>query len=146
MPRPVLLPCVLLLGAAPPPSLADRVRDILAATQPGARHGLVVMDENGREAVAIDGDGRFMPASNTKIFTAAAAWATLPVDVPDLAGGMTVRIDGRDVVLAGHGDARASSAADCLADCLATLADAVAARTRVVRDVVGDGTAFPDER
>jgi serine-type D-Ala-D-Ala carboxypeptidase/endopeptidase (penicillin-binding protein 4) len=51
-----------------------------------------------------------------------------------------------DVVLVGHGDPRLSSAADCTHDCLATLADAVAARTRRVGDVVGDDSWFPDQR
>jgi len=146
VPRPALLLSLLLLGATPAPTLEQQVRAILATAQPGARHGLVVTDADGREVVAIDADGRYMPASNTKIFTTAAAFATLPIDTPDTAGGMTVRIEGRDVILAGHGDARASSAPDCTADCLSTLADAVAAKTRTVRDVVGDDTAFPDER
>jgi D-alanyl-D-alanine carboxypeptidase/D-alanyl-D-alanine-endopeptidase (penicillin-binding protein 4) len=49
-------------------------------------------------------------------------------------------------VLKGYGDARLSSAAACVTDCLAALADAVAANTRVVGDVVGDDTHFPDQR
>jgi D-alanyl-D-alanine carboxypeptidase/D-alanyl-D-alanine-endopeptidase (penicillin-binding protein 4) len=57
-----------------------------------------------------------------------------------------VRIEGQDVILEGHGDARLSSAADCKVDCLATLADAVAAKTKRVRNVIGDDTAFPDQR
>lgn len=39
-----------------------------------------------------------------------------------------------------------SSAPDCKVDCLATLADVVAAKTRNVGDVVGDDTWFPDQR
>ncbi|MDO9488890.1 MAG: D-alanyl-D-alanine carboxypeptidase/D-alanyl-D-alanine-endopeptidase, partial [Sphingomonadaceae bacterium] len=38
------------------------------------------------------------------------------------------------------------SAPDCVANCLAALADAVAARTRKVRHVIGDDTVFPDQR
>lgn len=57
-----------------------------------------------------------------------------------------VRLDGDDVVLVGNGDARMSSAADCIEDCLATLADAVAAKTKRVGDVIGDDSLFPDER
>ena len=61
------------------------------------------------------------------MFTTAAAFWTLDVASPDATGGASVRLEGRDVVLEGHGDARLSSADDCKVDCLATLADAIAA-------------------
>lgn len=112
----------------------------------GARFGLYVMTLEGREVASVRADERFVPASNTKVFTTIAAFETLAVDGPDVAGGAAVRLEGRDVVLVGHGDAQLSSAEDCVTDCLATLADAVAARTRVVRDVIGDDSAFADER
>jgi len=89
---------------------------------------------------------RFVPASNTKMFTTAAAFATLDVASPDATGGAAVRLEGGDVILVGNGDARLSSAPDCVVDCLATLADAVAARTHVVHDIVGDDTLYPDQR
>lgn len=132
--------------------LQQRVAAQLAGVPAGTRFGLVVTDPEGRELVAINPNGRFMPASNTKLFTTAAAFASLPdMRQPDAAGGAAVRLAPRrrgapDVILVGHGDARLSSAADCAADCLATLADAVAARTRRVHDVVGDDTLFPDQR
>ncbi|MEH3100465.1 D-alanyl-D-alanine carboxypeptidase/D-alanyl-D-alanine endopeptidase [Sphingomonas adhaesiva] len=130
----------------PPPAAAETVEQALASAPPGTRIGLLVVDADGRELAAVRADERFVPASNTKLFTTAAAFATLDTAAPDVAGGATVRLEGRDVVLAGHGDARLSSAADCTADCLAELARAVVARTRTVRDVIGDDTAFPDER
>jgi D-alanyl-D-alanine carboxypeptidase/D-alanyl-D-alanine-endopeptidase (penicillin-binding protein 4) len=140
----------LLLVAAPPveaqPELAPAVEEALASAGPGTRIGLVVVDENGREVVAVRPDDRFVPASNTKMFTTAAAYALLETAVPDTAGGASVRLEGRDVVLSGHGDARLSSAPDCVSNCLAELARAVAARTRIVGDVIGDDTFFPDER
>jgi D-alanyl-D-alanine carboxypeptidase/D-alanyl-D-alanine-endopeptidase (penicillin-binding protein 4) len=129
-----------------------RVEAALAAAPAGTRFGLVVMTEDGRELIAINPDNRFIPASNTKMLTTAAAFANLPaLDQPDAAGGASVRLDrdsGRipDVILTGHGDARLSSAADCVVDCLAALADAVAAQTRRVRNVVGDDSLFPDQR
>jgi serine-type D-Ala-D-Ala carboxypeptidase/endopeptidase (penicillin-binding protein 4) len=132
-------------------SLTHRVETVLAAAGPGTRFGLVVAGEDGSEIVAIDPDGRYIPASNTKMFTTAAAFHALSVDGPDTSGGAAVRLDRHragppDVVLTGHGDARLSSAADCAADCLVVLADAVAAKARVVRDVVGDDSLFPDQR
>jgi D-alanyl-D-alanine carboxypeptidase/D-alanyl-D-alanine-endopeptidase (penicillin-binding protein 4) len=153
----LLLLAVPLAAAAPPPApdpaLTQRVEARLAQAGPGMRFGLVVADAaDGRELVAIAPEGRFVPASSTKMFTAAAAFATLPaLDRPDQAGGAAVRVEPRgaeapDVVLEGHGDARLSSAADCRADCLATLADAVAAKVRTVHDVIGDDREFPDER
>lgn len=139
-------------GAIAPTTLQQRVETRLAEIGPGARFGVVVATAEGEELVAIAPDARFIPASNTKLFTTAAAFATLPgVDRPDTSGGASVRLDGEgrrvpDVILTGRGDARLSSAPDCVANCLAHLADAVAARTRTVGDVVGDDSLFPDER
>ncbi|MEA3036418.1 MAG: hypothetical protein QOH04_2190 [Sphingomonadales bacterium] len=153
-----LLPLLLLwLGGATPPSpdsaVTQRIEARLAEAGSGIRFGIVVADaSDGRELVAIAPEGRFVPASSTKMFTAAAAFAALPgLDQPDQNGGAAVRLEARggeapDVVLEGHGDARLSSAADCRVDCLAALADAVAAKTRVVHDVIGDDREFSDER
>jgi D-alanyl-D-alanine carboxypeptidase/D-alanyl-D-alanine-endopeptidase (penicillin-binding protein 4) len=127
--------------------LRTRVEAVLAAAPAGTRFGLLVVDENGREVIAIDPDRRFIPASNTKMFTTAAAFFALgDLTQPDTTGGAAVRLDGRDVVLIGNGDARLSSADDCKTDCLATLADAVAAKTKLVGNIVGDDSLFPDER
>jgi D-alanyl-D-alanine carboxypeptidase/D-alanyl-D-alanine-endopeptidase (penicillin-binding protein 4) len=146
----------LALGAASPvaaqQSLQQRVEASLSQAGLGIRFGLVVADEAGHELVAIAPDGRFMPASNTNLFTTAAAFATVPgLDRPDTAGGASVALEtargaAPDVVLEGFGDARLSSAADCATDCLAALADAVAARTHRVRNVVGDDSFYPDQR
>lgn len=148
MKRSLLLP--LLLVATPAlaqQSLQQRVEAKLDEAATGTRFGLVVTDAEGSEIVAVNPDGRFIPASNTKMFTTAAAYASMTgLDQPDAAGGAAVRIEGDDVVLEGHGDARLSSAADCVVDCLATLADAVAAKTKHVRDIVGDDMLFPDQR
>ncbi len=152
-----LLTLLLLAGVAAPsgaqqsPSLNDKVAAVLSSAPSGTRFGVLVTAEDGSEIVAINADQRFIPASNTKMFTTAAAFATLNgLDRTDLAGGTGVRLEWRgsipDVVLEGRGDARLSSAADCKVDCLAELADAVAAKTRHVRDVVGDDSWFPDER
>ena len=143
---------VLLLAAAQAEAqapLTERVAAALRAQGPGTRFGLVVTDMEGREIVAIAPDERFIPASNTKLFTTAAAFATLAgIDRPDAAGGAAVRLERR-------GGARPTSSSKATAtracrarpiasrDCLAALADAVAARTRVVRDVIGDDTPLP---
>ncbi len=140
----VLLP--LLAAAADTPPASAPVAEAVARAAEGTRIGLVVVDDTGREVVAIRPDERFVPASNTKLYTSAAAFALLETAAPDATGGAGVRLEGRDVVLVGAGDARLSSAADCASDCLAELAAAVARETRVVGDVIGDDTAFPDER
>jgi D-alanyl-D-alanine carboxypeptidase/D-alanyl-D-alanine-endopeptidase (penicillin-binding protein 4) len=154
----VLAASLALAVAAPPAAFAQeaglqrQIEATLAQAPAGTRFGLVVADQSGREIVAINPDQRFIPASNTKLLTTAAAFATLgSLDGPDAAGGAAVRLDDNgggapDAVLRGHGDARLSSAPDCAANCLAALADAVAARTRVVRNVVGDDSLFPDQR
>jgi D-alanyl-D-alanine carboxypeptidase/D-alanyl-D-alanine-endopeptidase (penicillin-binding protein 4) len=149
---------LLLLIGAPLPArawqgaLQARVEAQLEQAGRGARIGLVVATEDGRELIAINPDGRFIPASNTKLLTTAAAFATLQgLDRPDAAGGASVQLAQRhggapDVILKGHGDARLSSRPDCIANCLAALADAVAARTRRVGDIIGDDSLFRDER
>ncbi len=139
------------LAAERPATLQARVEAVLQPVPPGTRYGLVVVDRDGTELVAINPDQRFIPASNTKLFTTAAAfWSLADLAAPDSVGGAAIRIEqngrARDVVLEGHGDAWLSSAPDCTTDCLATLADAVAAKTRVVRDVVGDDSLYPDQR
>lgn len=131
--------------------LGEQVAAALNTAAAGTRFGLVVTDQDGRELVAINPDQRFIPASNTKMFTTAAAfWSLKGIDQPDVAGGASVRIEDsrgqRDVVLTGAGDARLSSAPACLLNCLATLADAIAAKTRVVHDVIGDDSLYPDQR
>ena len=160
VPRLLGLLALLLLIATSAPSPAQAIQDplrqrveaALAEAPPGTRFGLIVTTEDGRELVAIDADDRFIPASNTKMLTTAAAFAYLgATDRPDAAGGAAVRLEraGRrvsDLVLVGHGDARLSSAPDCVSNCLAELADAVAARTRRVRHVIGDDSLFPDQR
>jgi len=134
----------LLLTAAA--AVDPAVEGALASAGPGTRIGLVVADDEGREIVAVRPDERFVPASNTKMFTTAAAFALLDTSATDGGAGATVRLEGRDVIIAGYGDARLSSAAECITDCLVELARAVAARTRTVHDVIGDDSAFPDER
>lgn len=140
------------LAFAPLPVLAqpapDPVAPILAEAGPGTRWGVLVVDEEGREVLSVDPDRRFVPASNTKLYTTAAAlWAEARGDGAKLEeSGAAVRLDGADVMLTGRGDARLSGAPGCVTDCLAMLADAVAARTRRVRDIIGDATLFPDQR
>ena len=158
--RSLLLLIVLSLSG---PVLADdvaRVQTLQAAVEGelakaprGIRFGLLVTGEAGEVLVAVNPDQRFVPASNTKLFTTAAAFALLPgLDQPDTAAGAQVfLVPGRrktapDVVLYGRGDARMSSAPDCTSDCLAALANAVAARTSAVHDVTGDDTQYADQR
>lgn len=132
-------------------ALQQSVEATLASAPTGTRFGLLIIDDQGREVVAINPDQRFIPASNTKMFTTAAAFALLAgMDQPDAAGGAQVWLEGghggNSVVLHGRGDARMSSAPDCTVNCLATLADAVAARTRRVHDVIGDDSLWADQR
>lgn len=135
------------LAAQEAPTLDARVSAELGEAATGTRYGLVVADAEGREIVAVNPDQRFIPASNTKIVTTAAAWWSMPaIDQPDAIGGAAVRIEGRDLILTGRGDARLSSAPDCLTNCLAQLANAIAAGVRRVRNVTGDATLFPDQR
>ncbi|WP_332819651.1 D-alanyl-D-alanine carboxypeptidase/D-alanyl-D-alanine endopeptidase [Sphingopyxis sp.] len=137
--------------AASPPAapLLTTVEQKLAEGPAGARFGVLVTTLDGEILVSIAPDQRFIPASNTKMFTTAIAYAQLPL-LQRTAKGTGVRLEESggvtDVVLHGRGDPRLSSADDCVIDCLRTLADAVAAKTRHVRHVIGDDSWFPDER
>src|SRR3954470_13172116 len=96
----LLLLAASLGGAAPPapdPSLTQRIEARLAEAGPGIRFGLVIADAaDGRELGAIAPEGRFVPASSTKMFTAAAAFAALPgLYGPDQTGGAAVRLEPR---------------------------------------------------
>ena len=133
-----------------PVPLLTTVEQKLAAGPAGSRFGLLVTTLDGEVLVSIAPDERFIPASNTKMFTTAIAYAELPL-LQRTAKGTGVRLetaaDGKvDVVLHGRGDALLSSADDCKVDCLQMLADAVAAKTRHVRNIIGDDSWFPDER
>ncbi|RYD92521.1 MAG: D-alanyl-D-alanine carboxypeptidase/D-alanyl-D-alanine-endopeptidase [Sphingomonadales bacterium] len=106
----------------------------------------------GEELIAIRPDERFTPASNTKIFTVAAAFHRLgDLTQPDPSMGTSVRVvkheDGAlDLLLVGGGDPMLVDGADCVRDCLASLADMVVQNgvTRV-RNVVGDDRLYPDQ-
>lgn len=132
-----------------PVPLQTMVEQKLAEGPPGSRFGMLVTTMDGEILVSIAPDQRFIPASNTKMFTTAIAYAELPL-LQQTAKGTGVRLEqaggATDVVLHGRGDAVLSSADDCKTDCLQVLADAVAAKTRHVRNIVGDDSWFPDER
>ncbi len=100
----------------------------------GTRIGLLVMTADGRELMSHRADERFVPASNTKLFTIAAALhAWDDPGLPDVEGAAFVRIEAGtgeelpDIALVGGGDATLSDRTDCAQNCLEFLADAVAA-------------------
>ncbi len=132
-----------------PAPLLTTVEQTLAAAPAGSRFGLLVTTLEGEVLLSIDPDNRFIPASNTKMFTTAVGYAQLPL-LQQMAKGTGVRLEtsggATDVILHGRGDPLLSSADDCKANCLQTLADAVAAKTRSVRTIVGDDSWLPDER
>ena len=132
--------------------LQQQVVQVLAEAGPGIRWGVMVADSDGSEIVALDPEGRYVPASNTKLFTTAAAlWKFTDIDQPDVAARTSaylIRSKAKvpDVVLYGRGDARLSSARDCKIDCLSALADGIAKTARRIGNVIGDDTAFLDQR
>ncbi len=147
----------LALTIAPLPAFAaddiqQTAAQILAEAGTGTRWGMVVTDMDGKEIVSLDPEGRFMPASNTKLFTTAAAlWKMPDIGQPDVGARTSaylIRSKAKvpDVVLYGRGDARLSSATDCKTDCLSALADGIAKQTRRVGNVIGDDTQFLDQR
>ena len=136
--------------AAPDPVLLPAVAALLAEGPPGTRYGLSVTTLDGEPLLAIAADQRFIAASNTKMFVTATAFADLDA-LQAAATGTGVRLEpadggASDVVIHGRGDALLASTDACMIACLQTLADAVAAQTRRVRDIIGDDSVFPAER
>lgn len=82
-----------------PLPLIERVRSALNRSElAGTRWGLFVADDAGRELLGISPDERFVPASNTKIFTVAAAFMALPgIDTPTPATAVGLEPRGRDI-------------------------------------------------
>ncbi len=153
MMRPAFIALALLLPgtarAAPDPALLATVESVLAQGPPGTRYGLSVATLDGEPLLSIAPDQRFIAASNTKMFITATAFANLEaLQAAATATGVRLEADGGtiDVVLHGRGDGQLNSKPDCVADCLQTLADAVAAQTRRVHDIIGDDSLFPAER
>ncbi|GGJ39946.1 D-alanyl-D-alanine carboxypeptidase/D-alanyl-D-alanine-endopeptidase [Sphingopyxis bauzanensis] len=156
--RRLALPALLALSlsfapaeARPPetPSPQSVAEQKLADRPAGSRIGLLVTTMEGETLVSITPDQRFIPASNTKMFTTAIGYAQLPLLERAAKGtgvGLETSKGATDVVLHGRGDPRLSSAEDCVQNCLQMLADAVARTTRHVRHVIGDDSWLPDER
>ncbi|MFM5885523.1 MAG: D-alanyl-D-alanine carboxypeptidase/D-alanyl-D-alanine-endopeptidase [Novosphingobium sp.] len=156
MKRTLSILALLLLPAAAhaqsAPSLQQQVEAVLAKAPGGTRFGLLVVDQDGREVVAIDPDRRFIPASNTKLFTTAAALDIIGQDAEAAeARAMTslalvpAKRGPPDVILRGGG-AALSTAADCTKRCLGGLVSGIAMKTRKVGNVIADDTAFVDQR
>ena len=134
-------------------SLSDRARDQLDAPGlEGTRWGLVVTTLDGRELIAINPDQRFLPGSNTKLFTVAAAFHTLgDMSQPDPARGTSLRLITAEgapptLFLVGAGDATLIDSLDCERNCLSTLADAVLSNgITEVETIVADETLYSRE-
>lgn len=134
-------------------SLSDKA--LASLEQPGlegTRWGLVVTTLDGRELVAINPDQRFLPASNTKLFTVAAAFRYLgDMTQPDPARGTSLRLITAEgmaptLFLVGAGDPTLIDAADCERDCLSDFADAVLSNgVTAVDTIVADETLYPRE-
>src|ERR1700678_2704235 len=110
--------CAAPLLAAPAPPLQDRIAAVLSA--PDLARGFwgieVVSAANGETLYSQNGDKLFTPASNTKLFTTAAALALIG---PDYKFRTTVETTGTldrygrlngDLVLVGRGDPNLSDA------------------------------------
>ncbi|GBQ90058.1 D-alanyl-D-alanine carboxypeptidase/D-alanyl-D-alanine endopeptidase [Asaia krungthepensis] len=135
-------------------ALSSTLAPLLAPLEAtGARWGILVTDTANHTLYAHNATQRFIPASNTKLFTTAAALAARAIleSNASTAGTRLYLIPHRgkspDLVLLGAADPALSDSSECLEHCLVTLASAVsAAGIRSVHKVIGDDTLFPDIR
>ncbi len=142
---------LLLLSACA--SLSDRAAASLKLPGvEGVHWGLLVTTLEGREVVAINADNRFIPASNTKLFTVATAFHRLgDMTRSDPSFGTSIRlITGEGVppslFLVGAGDPTLIDAPDCKRNCLSDLANAVLLNgVKEVETVIADETLYPRE-
>jgi D-alanyl-D-alanine carboxypeptidase/D-alanyl-D-alanine-endopeptidase (penicillin-binding protein 4) len=94
---------VVLASPLPAASLESKIRRLLNKS-PVAKQGFIgilVADERGRRLASIDAARLFVPASNTKLFSAALALERLG---PDKRFETRVELRGRDLALIGTGD------------------------------------------
>ena len=154
---PILLSACAVQSTPPPLSphaLAKQLAPILQPSRDhGVRWGIVIATQDGKILFSRNASGRFIPASNTKLFTTAAAMAELAeLDHEATAHPTTLllahRLNGApDLILRGSGDAVLSDDAACRTDCLKTLADAVSAKgLRHIHAIIADDRLFTDER
>jgi serine-type D-Ala-D-Ala carboxypeptidase/endopeptidase (penicillin-binding protein 4) len=151
--RTIALAAVLALsGCATQPTIPSP-EPIAVAPAQGVRLGVMVARLNGEPVFSDKANQRFIPASNTKLFTVAAVLHMMQgIDQPDPSLGTSLHLvpgaeDGApSLILIGAGDPALRDDADCVSDCLAALADAVVARGIThVMDIQADASVFPDE-
>lgn len=138
---------------APLPAHVPVPEPVIVAPAEGVRLGVMVATLSGEPVFADKASQRFIPASNTKLFTVAAAFHMMPgIDQPDPALGTSLQlVPGADgdlpsLLLVGAGDPALRDGADCVSNCLGELADAVAARgISQVGDIFADAAIFPEE-
>ncbi|MBS1073185.1 D-alanyl-D-alanine carboxypeptidase/D-alanyl-D-alanine-endopeptidase [Gluconobacter cerinus] len=154
---PVLLSACAVQSTPPPlgpHALAKQLSPILRPSQDqGVRWGIVIATQDGKILFSRNARGRFIPASNTKLFTTAAAMAELAeLDHAAAAHPTTLLLVRRqhgapDLILRGSGDAVLSDDTACKTDCLRTLADAISAKgLRHIHAIITDDRLFADER
>ncbi len=152
----ILSACAFHSSSAPlgPHALAEQLSPILRTSQEqGVRWGIVIATRDGKVLFSRNATGRFIPASNAKLFTTAAAMADLAELERDKATHPTALLlaphahGAPALILQGSGDPFLSDDAACKTDCLKTLADAVfAKKLRRVHAIIADDQLFADER
>ncbi|WP_194285357.1 D-alanyl-D-alanine carboxypeptidase/D-alanyl-D-alanine endopeptidase [Gluconobacter aidae] len=154
---PVLLSACAVQRTPPPlgpHALAKKLSPILQPSQDqGVRWGIVIASEDGTILFSRNANGRFIPASNTKLFTTAAAMAGLAELNHEAAEHPTTLLlaarphGAPDLILRGSGDPTLSDNAACQTGCLQTLANAVSAKgLRRIHAIIADDQLFADER
>lgn len=132
---------------------SELTEQLYAPALKGIRWGIFVSDLDGKILLEHRADDRFIPASNTKLFTTALAFHfkdSLERFAPHFATRVALETGSADqpptLILTGFGDPALTDRTDCETRCLSHLADNIVDIGIVeVGDIVGDETWFPGE-
>lgn len=142
-------------ASLPIATIPTEVKSILyPAELEGVRWGVLVSDLDGNILLEHNASQRFLPASNTKLFTTAAAFQWLE-EFENQGDNLSTHAyleansvsSHPDLIVIGHGDPSIVDTPNCKTRCLSHLADEIAnSGVKEINNLIVDSTWFPNEK